>query len=237
MTKKARARSSSRKRVSRYSNIVSTQRPPIAIRASSASAGVRSSSASEIGPAKGSAISAAIVASQKSAAKEVGDDPRRVLAVLVVEAQQRLDQAEADDDAGRDDRGEHHLGGAVVGRWSGSACRAAAARPRSASRGCSPRCRRRRSSPGGAGIPTRAEPMPGRGPRASRQRSADRQQHPSDRVLEEAGVGHRVDEQGDEGGEDGGAGQLAGESADSRPEATQQPGGPSSTRATTIRAT
>ncbi len=45
-----------------------------------------------------------------------GDDARGVLALLVVEAQQRLDQAEADDDAARDDRGEHHLGGAVVGR-------------------------------------------------------------------------------------------------------------------------
>src|SRR5680860_1374055 len=44
------------------------------------------------------------------------DDPRRVLAVLVVEAQQRPDRAEADHDAGRDNGGEHHLGGAVVGR-------------------------------------------------------------------------------------------------------------------------
>ena len=45
-----------------------------------------------------------------------GDDAVGVLAGLVVEAQQRLDHAEADDDAGGDDRGEQHLGGAVVGR-------------------------------------------------------------------------------------------------------------------------
>ena len=112
--KKARARSSSRNRVSRYSNIVSTQRPPIAIRAEFGAPG-RSSSASEIGSAKGSAISAAAVETQNSAAKEVATTARGVLVVLVVEAQQRLDRAEADDDAGRDDGGEHHLGGAVVG--------------------------------------------------------------------------------------------------------------------------
>ena len=100
--KKARARSSRRKRVSRYSNIVSTQRPPIEIRARSG-ADSAWSSASEIGPAKGSAISAATVENQNSAAKEVETTAGRVLVVLVVEAQQRLDQAEADDDAGRDD--------------------------------------------------------------------------------------------------------------------------------------
>ncbi len=42
------------------------------------------------------------------------DDAGGVLVVPVVEAQQRLDHAEADDDAGRDDGGEHHFGGAVV---------------------------------------------------------------------------------------------------------------------------
>ena len=143
------------------------------------------------------------VATRRAPAKEVATTARRVLVVLVVEAQQRLDQAEADDDAGGDDGGEHHLGGAVVGRWSGSACRAAAARPRSASRRCSPPCRRRRSSPGGAGIRTRADPtrVADRG-LAHAPATPDGQQHPGDRVLEEAGVGHRVDEQGDEGRED-----------------------------------
>ncbi len=49
------------------SNMVSTQSPPIEIRASSAAE--RSSSASESGSAKGRATSAPIVASQKSPAK------------------------------------------------------------------------------------------------------------------------------------------------------------------------
>ncbi len=44
-----------------------------------------------------------------------GDDTRRVLAGLVVEAQHGLDHAEADDDAAGDDRGEEDLGDAVVG--------------------------------------------------------------------------------------------------------------------------
>ncbi len=69
VTKKARARSSRRKRVSRNSNIVSTQRPPIEIRARSGAEWF--SRASEICPAKGSAMSAAAVATQNSAAKEV----------------------------------------------------------------------------------------------------------------------------------------------------------------------
>ena len=38
----------------------------------------------------------------------------RVLVVAVVKAQDRLDQAEADDDAGGDDRGEENLGDAIV---------------------------------------------------------------------------------------------------------------------------
>ncbi len=67
--KNAFARSSSRNRVSRYSCSVATQRPPIAIRASSVAG--RSRSASEIGFANGSAISAATVANQNSAANEV----------------------------------------------------------------------------------------------------------------------------------------------------------------------
>ena len=193
VTKYARARSSSRKRVSRYSNIVSTQRPPIEIRR-------------QIGRRFGRA------ALRRSGRRRAGRPARRpwrprtaprrksrrrgrVLAVLVVEAQQGLDQAEADDDAGGDDGGEHHLGGAVVGRWSGSACRAAAARPRSASRRCSPPCRRRRSSLGGGGIPTRADPTLVRG----RERGRRGQKDPGDRVLEEAGIGHRVDQEGCEG--------------------------------------
>jgi hypothetical protein len=67
VTKKARARSSSRNRVSMNSNIVSTQRPPIATRARSGAG--RSSRASEIGVAKGSATRAPTVASQKRPAK------------------------------------------------------------------------------------------------------------------------------------------------------------------------
>ncbi len=67
VTKKARARSSSRNRVSMNSNIVSTQRPPIEIRARSVAG--RASSASEIGVAKGKARRAPIVESQKSPAK------------------------------------------------------------------------------------------------------------------------------------------------------------------------
>ena len=58
--------------------------------------------------------SAAAVDSQKSAAKEVATTFAGSVR-LVVEAQQRLDRAESDDDAGRDDRCEHHLRGAVVG--------------------------------------------------------------------------------------------------------------------------
>ena len=44
------------------------------------------------------------------------DDPPRVLAREIEEAQQGLDQAKPDEDAGRDQRGEHDLGGTVVGR-------------------------------------------------------------------------------------------------------------------------
>jgi hypothetical protein len=68
-TKYARARSSTRSRVARYSNRVKIHRPKIAIRASPASG--RSSSASEIGPANGRAISAPAVVVQNSDANPV----------------------------------------------------------------------------------------------------------------------------------------------------------------------
>ena len=67
--KKAVARSSSRKRVSRYSDRVSTHRPAIATRASSVS--VVPSSSPEIGPAKGISKTAARVPAQKSEANDV----------------------------------------------------------------------------------------------------------------------------------------------------------------------
>ena len=114
VTKKARARSSSRNRVSMNSNIVSTQRPPIAIRARSAARVGRA--ALRRSAREGEGDQGAERREPEEAGEGAGDDPVGVLVVLVVEAQQRLDQAEADDDAGRDDRGEHHLGGAVVGR-------------------------------------------------------------------------------------------------------------------------
>ena len=69
VTKKARACSWRRKIVSRYSCSVSTQRPATEIRARSAAGS--SSSASEIGWAKGRARRAAAVENQKSDAKEV----------------------------------------------------------------------------------------------------------------------------------------------------------------------
>ncbi len=82
------------------------------------------------------------------------DDPLRALAGEVVEAQDRLDDAEPDDDARRDHRGEHHLGGAVVAGGQIAACRSAAGRPRSASRARWRPCTRPPSWPAGAGTRT-----------------------------------------------------------------------------------
>ena len=180
--------------MSRNSNIVSTQRPPIAIRASSAPGRLAARGRAALrrsASANGSAIRAPSVESQKSAGEGAGDDPVGVLVVLVVEAQQRLDQAEADDDAGGDDRREHHLGGAVVGRGQ-------VARVERQQRDRDQLREDARRRVGGAGRRQAAqvsrhgrEPTPGRGPSgACRQRGADREQDPGDRVLEEAGVGH-----------------------------------------------
>ncbi len=206
VTKKARARSSSRNRVSMNSNIVSTQRPPIEIRASSAirptsDACLGSSSASAIGVANGSAISGADRGEPEEPGEGAGDDPLGVLAVLVIEAQQRLDQAEADDDAGGDDRREHHLGGAVVGRGQ-------VARVERQQRDRDELRDDARRRVGGAGRRQAAQ-VSRHGSRAyagsrtagaaARQRGADGEQHPGDRVLEEAGVGQRVDQERDEG--------------------------------------
>ena len=52
----------------------------------------------------------------RTATRSLSGRPRRVLARHVEEAEDRLDDAEADDDRAGDDRGEHHLGGAVVRR-------------------------------------------------------------------------------------------------------------------------
>ena len=81
------------------------------------------SRASEIGPANGSAIAATTVAPQNSAAKPVDTTPRGALVGQVVEAKDRLDDPEPHDDARGDHRREHHLGRAVVGSASDSACR------------------------------------------------------------------------------------------------------------------
>ena len=76
VTKKARARSSSRNRVSMYSNIVSTQRPPIEIRARSV-ARVRSSSASEIGVGERQRDQGADRREPEEAGEGAGDDRAR----------------------------------------------------------------------------------------------------------------------------------------------------------------
>ena len=104
--------------VSRYSNSVATQNPPIAIRASSIAPG------RPAGGGGGALLRAARPRERDQRADgrdpeqrgEGGADyPGLVLVLAIVEAQDRLDQAEADDDAGGDDRGEHDFGGAVVG--------------------------------------------------------------------------------------------------------------------------
>ena len=75
-----------------------------------------SSRSSEIGSASGSATSASGRRRPEQRREAGADDGGRVLVGEVVEAQDRLDHAEADDDRGRDQRRDHDLDVAVLRR-------------------------------------------------------------------------------------------------------------------------
>ena len=100
--------------MSAYSYRVRVQSPRIASRASPASVVLQQRLRDRAGERQGDQGDGRRSPEQR---REAGrDDPLRALAGEVVEAQDRLDDAEPDDDARRDHRGEHHLCGAVVAR-------------------------------------------------------------------------------------------------------------------------